>query len=87
MKKQKRQKVNYETSWNLGLLYKNINDPKIEKDMQLVESECQKFAQKWRGADFNNLEKLLKSLQDYESFEEKNFWFASICFLYSCSRS
>ena len=71
MKKQKRQKVNYETNWNLGLLYKNINDPKIEKDMQLVESECQKFAQKWRGADFTNMEKLLKSLQDYELFEEK----------------
>ncbi len=60
----------YKTEWNLGLLYKNVKDPKIEQDIQLVESECQKFAKKWKGADFTNSEKLLVSLREYEQFEE-----------------
>jgi oligoendopeptidase F len=61
----------YKTEWNLGLLYKSAKDLQIEKDIQLIESECQKFAKKWKGVDLDNLETLLASLHDYEQFEEK----------------
>lgn len=63
--------MNYKTEWNLGLLYKNPKDLQIEKDIELVESECKKFTQKWRSADLGDMKVLLESLQDYEQFEEK----------------
>lgn len=33
----------YQTKWNLGLLYKNDNDPQIEKDIQTIEKVCKKL--------------------------------------------
>ena len=59
------------TEWNLGLLYKNLQDPQIEKDLQMIEHECHVFAQKWKNVDFSDTVILLKSLQEYEKFEEK----------------
>jgi oligoendopeptidase F len=59
------------TEWNLGLLYKNLKDPQIEKDLQLVEKSCLQFAKDWKGKDFSDLKILLKALHAYEIFEEK----------------
>ncbi len=38
-----------QTTWNLGLLYKNHNDPQIEKDMLETERAFDAFEKKYRG--------------------------------------
>lgn len=58
------------TTWNLKLLYKSLNDPQIEKDMQMMEKVCTDFTKKWKGKDFSKPETLLKSLHDYKQLEE-----------------
>jgi hypothetical protein len=34
-------------NWNLQLLYKDINDPQIEKDIQKSKREVNNFVNKW----------------------------------------
>lgn len=59
------------TSWNLGLLYKNDDDPQIEIDLKVVENACATFEKKYRGKDFvSTAEKLKKSLVEYQKVEE-----------------
>ncbi|MEN9621770.1 MAG: hypothetical protein RLZZ67_204 [Candidatus Parcubacteria bacterium] len=57
------------TSWNLGLLYKNHNDPQIEKDVRVTERVFSNFEKIYKGkTDYlKNETKLLKALQDFES--------------------
>ena len=33
----------YKQNWDLELLYKNENDPEIEKDLKCIEKVCDKF--------------------------------------------
>lgn len=54
--------------WNLELLYKNDNDPQIEKDVQAFENAVQIFEQKYSDtADWlSNAEALATACADYE---------------------
>lgn len=64
------------TEWNLGLLYKNHNDPKIESDIKDAEKAFTAFAKKYKGkTDYlKNETKLLKSIQAYEAlFDKRSF--------------
>ncbi len=58
------------TAWNLQLLYKSGNDPRIEKDVVVYEKACSAFEKKYKNkADYlKNENKLLKALNDYEGF-------------------
>jgi len=42
-------KTKYKTEWDLTLLYKGINDPQIEKDVQKTETALLKFAKKYKN--------------------------------------
>ncbi len=62
------ERIELKTSWDLSLLYKNDNDPKIEADMVLVEKEINEFATKYES-DKNYLtdeSALYESLKKYE---------------------
>ncbi len=56
-------------TWNLSLLYKNENDPQIEKDVILYAKACDFFAKKYRSneAYLSDPKKLLQALTEYES--------------------
>ncbi len=57
------------TTWNLGLLYKDHNDPQIEKDIRATEKAFSVFEKTYKGkTDYlKNEGKLLKALQDFEA--------------------
>ncbi|MEZ7820730.1 MAG: hypothetical protein QMB51_00310, partial [Patescibacteria group bacterium] len=61
---------NYQTTWNLSLLYKDENDPKIEEDIENVKKNTDIFIEKWKNrSDYLNNEIILKeALDDYESW-------------------
>ncbi len=61
-----------QTTWNLGLLYKNENDPQIEKDLLLIEKSCTAFEKKYKNKDFTaSASKLLTALKDREELRMK----------------
>ena len=56
------------TSWNLKLLYKSINDPQIEIDIEKSKRRVYSFIKKW-GKDSSYMKspkKLKDALDDYE---------------------
>lgn len=61
------------TIWNLGLLYKNHEDPQIEKDIKSIEKAYATFDKKYRGkTDYlKNEGKLLAALTDFETLFKK----------------
>ncbi len=61
------------TTWNLGLLYKNHEDPQIETDIKAIEKAYAAFDKKYRGkTDYlKNEGKLLVALTDFESLFKK----------------
>ena len=64
--------MKYKTTWNLGLLYKNENDPEIEKDLKKIENLCAAFEKKYRKFDYiSSTEKMAKALKDYENMSKK----------------
>jgi oligoendopeptidase F len=62
-----------QTTWNLGLLYKNHEDPQIEKDVKAIESAYSKFEKKYKGKNdyLKNETRLLAALTDYENMFAK----------------
>ena len=42
----------YKTNWDLSLLYKNENDPEIEKYLKKYESAYGKLEKRYKGKDF-----------------------------------
>lgn len=59
------------TEWNLGLLYKNENDPQIEKDIVAIEKACDKFEKKYKRIDFTASAKtLLRALSELETLAD-----------------
>lgn len=57
------------TSWNLGLMYSGLDDPKIDQDTAAYSAAMKAFADKWQ-ADKSYLAdsaKLLEALNDYEA--------------------
>lgn len=61
------------TSWNLELLYKNHEDPAIEKDMKFIEGAYSTFERKYKNkTDYlKNESKLFQTLTDFESLFKK----------------
>ncbi|KKQ83405.1 MAG: Oligoendopeptidase PepF [Parcubacteria group bacterium GW2011_GWB1_38_8] len=59
------------TKWDLQLLYKSDSDPKIEKDLRLIEQLCESFAKKHKGKQFTKTpQTLLKILDESEKLNE-----------------
>lgn len=60
----------YKTEWDLSLIYKNENDPKIESDIAEVLKNSEIFVSKWSSKnDYLSDENALKeALDDYESW-------------------
>jgi oligoendopeptidase F len=58
------------TVWEMTLLYKSINDPKIEDDMKVVENSISKFANKYDTSPvlfIKTKETVLEALKDYDA--------------------
>ena len=55
-------------NWNLGLLYKDLNDPQIEKDIKSSEKAVLSFIKKWAKNDnyLKNPKVLKEALDEYE---------------------
>jgi oligoendopeptidase F len=60
-----------QTIWNLKPLFKDDNDPKMEKQRKIVEKESYKFIKKWeRRSDYLKTPKILKrALDEYERWQ------------------
>lgn len=60
------------TEWNLNLLYKSDNDPKIEKDRSNAKRAIEKFVKSWKNTKkyLTDPATLLKALKDYEELNE-----------------
>lgn len=56
------------TKWNLGLLYRSPEDPKIEKDMRILENAHEVFEKKYKGRDtyLRSESALFAALTEYE---------------------
>jgi oligoendopeptidase F len=73
-----------QTTWNLGLLYKNDKDPQIEKDMLAIENACIRFEKKYKNKDFTTSpEKLKNALEDREQLSRemngrKPWWYFTL---------
>lgn len=70
--------------WNLKLLYKSDADPKIEKDLVVVESACALFEKKYKSKNFSSSPLTLKkALMDYTKIDElanghKPLWYFNL---------
>ncbi len=58
--------TNIKTEWDFSKIYKDINDPKIEKDIKKIDKILSDFAKKYQDKKFIKSSKsLLKALNDY----------------------
>ena len=58
--------TNIRTEWDFSKIYKNINDPKIEKDVDVICKSFLAFAKKYKDLKFIKTSKsLLAALNDY----------------------
>lgn len=80
-------KPKIKTEWNLGLLYKSLDDPRIEQDMRAYERTAALFRKKWANRDdyLTDKKALLAALRDYEKASEilsspKPWWYAALQF-------
>ena len=68
MKKAKN--VTFKTEWDFSKLYKSDTDPKLEKDIVLIEEKFNSFAKKYSNKKFLNSPKtILGALKDWEKLE------------------
>jgi oligoendopeptidase F len=60
-------------NWNLKLLYKNLDDPQIERDIKASEKAIRSFIKKWKeNNQYLKEPKILKeALDDYENLESQ----------------
>ncbi len=71
------------TEWDFSKIYKNINDPKIEKDVDAICKHFLAFAKKYKDLKFLKSSKgMLKALKDYELLSKKTssipLWYLSL---------
>lgn len=60
------------TTWDFSKLYKNINDPKIERDVNVIAKHLVAFAKKYQDLKFvKSAKTLLRALDDYNDLTEK----------------
>lgn len=68
MKRTTRKKGGVKTAWNLGLFYKNQNDPKIEKELQAAERAISVFEKKYKNdPHLLKPERLAEAITAYET--------------------
>ncbi len=60
------------STWNLKSLFKNDNDPSIEKELKRVQKEASSFVKKWKNRKdyLSNPKALKKALDDYEYYRK-----------------
>lgn len=71
------------TEWDFTKIYKNINDPKIEKDVDAICKHFLAFAKKYKDLKFLKSSKgMLEALKDYELLSKKTssipLWYLSL---------
>jgi len=74
------------STWNLGLLYKSVKDPKIEEDVVSIEKLIGDFASRFDVSDKSYLkdkEALLIILTEYDKLQEKITDFRPMSYLVS----
>lgn len=61
-------KSKLKTEWNLGLLYKSLKDPQIDKDIEAFAEVCRGFEEKYAKSSMylSDEDALLSALTDYE---------------------
>jgi oligoendopeptidase F len=66
-------KKTIKTTWDLSPLFKNDNDPEIEKERKILVRETNKFVNKWKTRnDYLEEPKVLKeALDEYEEWCSK----------------
>ncbi len=63
--------MNYKVEWDVSDIYTSEKDPKIEKDIKMIEKACSDFAKKYAKLNFTSgAQNLFKALKDYESLNE-----------------
>lgn len=62
--------MNYKTTWDLNLLYSNINDSKIESDINEIKLNSYSFINKWKNREdyLTDINILKEALDDYENW-------------------
>lgn len=70
--------MEYKTTWDLNLIYSDINDPKIDSDIQNIKDNSYSFINKWKDrTDYlTDINILKEALDDYENWAH----FYSSCF-------
>ncbi len=63
--------MKHKTDWNLGLMYSSPSDPKIEKDVKILETTIEVFCKKYskNSKYLNNPSQLLIALNEYEKID------------------
>ncbi|MBP9855998.1 MAG: M3 family oligoendopeptidase [Candidatus Pacebacteria bacterium] len=74
----------YKSNWDLTLIYKSHNDPRVEADLKKVEKAFSAFAKKYDSKDFylKSESALKKALKDYEQLEDLPYSKAYLYFHY-----
>ncbi len=64
-------KFSFKTEWDFSALYKSDTDPKIEKDVELIEEKIKVFAKKYSNKKFlSSTKTILSALKDWEKLQE-----------------
>jgi len=80
----KKDSQGFQNSWDLSLLYKNEKDPRIEKDLLLIERICSNFEKKYKNKNYiSDVKRLFVALKDYEKLRKnisgrKPWWYFAL---------
>ncbi len=65
-------KLFFRTGWDFSGLYKSDTDPKIEKDVSMIEEKFKAFAKKYSNKKYlNSTKTILSALKDWEKLQEE----------------
>jgi len=71
-------------NWDLGLLYRSVDDPAIAVDLNLADTLAQTFADRWRGQVENgSADELAQAIREYEELQKvglKPYFYAELLF-------
>ncbi len=72
-------------TWDLTDVYKNVQDPQMEKDIEKIEHVCESFSKKYAESDLflSDNKVLLQSLKDYEALAEFTSLAKPLWYLYN----
>lgn len=78
--------INYKSEWDFSFLYKSVDDPQIEKDLENQKILVQEFCDKYKNNQefLQNDQKLYEAIYDYDKLLEsvKDWWNAWSYFYY-----